>query len=202
MKRLLNAGCGFQHPGALHHAFADESWLEVRVDIDPAAKPDIVGSVTNMRGFIPDSSFDAVWSSHSLEHLHAHQVTIALGEFRRILRQDGFALITTPDLEAVARLVADGQLDEVAYASPAGPITALDMMFGHSASIAQGNCYMCHNTGFTCERLGRLVLEAGFAEVIVTTGTAYDLWALALMPASDRAGLVQHFRLHGIDYTS
>ena len=33
---------------------------------------------------------------------HGHQVPDALGEFSRVLRPDGFALITSPDLETVA----------------------------------------------------------------------------------------------------
>src|SRR5665213_540831 len=40
------------------------------------------------------------------------------------------------------------------YTSPAGPITPLDMLFGHSDSIASGHLYMAHKTGFTCASLG------------------------------------------------
>lgn len=140
-----------------------------------------MGTVTDMRAFAPDRSFDAIWSSHNIEHLHTFEVPAAFREFRRVLKQDGFALITCPDLEAIARLIADGQMHSVVYTSPAGPITPFDMLFGHSASIAAGSVYMAHNTGYTSEHLGRVALEAGFAEVRIAKGRFYDLWALALM---------------------
>jgi predicted SAM-dependent methyltransferase len=134
-----------------------------------------------MQAFAPDASFDAVWSSHNVEHLHTFEVPIAFAEFRRVLRSDGFALITCPDLEAITRLVADGKMHQVIYTSPAGPITPFDMLYGHSASIATGNVFMAHNTGYTTERLGRVALEAGFEEVRVGKGRFLDIWALALM---------------------
>src|SRR5262249_34156308 len=140
-KRVLNAGSGPRSPRALHGFFADGSWEEVRLDINPDVKPDVVGSIINMKNMIADASFDAVWSSHNLEHLYAHEARPALREFRRILKPDGFALITTPDLETVARFIVEQGLEAVAYTSPAGPITALDMLFGHSAAIQHGNIF-------------------------------------------------------------
>lgn len=156
--------------------------MEVRLDIDPQVKPDLVGSVTDMRGFAPDASFDAIWSSHNVEHLHTHEVVTGFSEFARVLKPDGFALVTCPDLEAVATLIVEGKVETTIYTSPAGPITALDMLFGHSRSIAMGNSYMAHNTGFTTDRIGRVFLDVGFSEVRTGKGQFYDLWALALMP--------------------
>lgn len=105
-----------------------------------------------MRLEVPSQSFDAVWCSHILEHLYAHEVPAALGEFQRVLKTDGFALIACPDLETVAALIVSDGVDSEAYRSSAGPITPLDMLFGHSASLAQGQLHMAHNTGFTCAR--------------------------------------------------
>jgi SAM-dependent methyltransferase len=199
-RRVLNAGSGPDLPGRVHPIFSVENWDQVRLDADAAARPDLLGSIANMRGLIPDASFDAVWSSHSLEHLFAHEVLPALKEFRRILKDDGFALITTPDLEAVAKLVVEGRIDDTAYVSPAGPITALDMMFGHSAAIALGRGFMAHNTGFTTDRLGRLILESGFPEAYITTISTFDLWALAVMPKTDHLPLIQKFRTLGVNF--
>jgi SAM-dependent methyltransferase len=188
-KQVLNAGSGPDLAKKLHPVFRSEEWRQVRLDIDPRVKPDLIGSVTDLRAVVPDGSCDAVWSSHNIEHLHAHEVRPALSEFRRVLKPDGFALITCPDLEAVAQLVVEGKLEETAYTAPAGPITALDMLFGFGASIERGNTFMAHNTGFTRDRLGHLLLECGFAEAWVTKGRMYDLWAVALMPEVDRASL-------------
>lgn len=198
IRRVLNAGCGAYAPDRLHAAFRTLGWSETRLDIDSRAAPDIVGSITDL-GKIDDATFDAIWCSHNLEHLHTHDVPKALAEFRRVLKPDGFALITSPDLEAVAELVVNGRIDDVAYQSPAGPITALDMLYGLSASVARGNLFMSHHTGFTADRLGRLMVNSGFAEVLAKRGTAFDVWALGLMPRANKKRLLLHLRANKLD---
>ncbi|WP_430912065.1 class I SAM-dependent methyltransferase [Methylobacterium sp. sgz302541] len=178
---VLHVGCGIYAPERLHPSFRGPHWREIRVDLDPRVKPDVIGSVTDLSPFT-DESVEAVWSSHNIEHLYDHEATKALAEFRRVLKPDGIALITTPDVEAIAKLVAEGKLDQVAYMSPAGPITALDMLYGHRDSIRAGNHFMAHKTAFSAERLGRLLMEAGFSKVVMRKGQSYDLWACALMP--------------------
>jgi SAM-dependent methyltransferase len=192
--RVLNAGSGGPDNGALHPVFRSNLWKEVRLDIDDSVRPDIVGSFSQMRGVVADSSFDAIWSSHSLEHLHTHQVIPALREFRRILKGDGFALVTCPDLKAIATLMLNSHCEAVAYQSNMGPIRVLDMIYGHASSIAEGRTSMAHNTGFTVERLARVAIEAGFAEVRVMEGSSFDLWAALMMPEADETVLAAHFR--------
>lgn len=201
MKKVLNAGCGPAIPDRLQRTFRNGAWQEVRMDVDPRVSPDIIGALEDL-GQIADRSFDAVYCSHSLEHLHPHDVVSALRGTARILRPDGFALITTPDLEPIAALIVQGRAEEVAYLSPAGPITALDMVYGHAASIAAGNHFMAHNTGFTEDRIARLLLEARFEEVLVVKGQSYDLFALALMPEADRDQIVAEFRSGGLDFAA
>ena len=201
IKRVLNVGCGPNIPTKLHPIFRNDAWSETRLDVDENVEPDIVSSISDLNS-IPNGSFDAVWCSHSLEHLHGHDVPSALAEFRRVLKPDGFGLITAPDIEAIAELVVAGRLEDVAYVSPAGPITALDMIYGHSASIKSGAVFMAHHTGFTPDRLGRLLIDCGFAEALVIKGTFYDLWGLALKPTTDKQNLLSHFRATGLDFHS
>jgi predicted SAM-dependent methyltransferase len=198
LKRVLNAGSGSYAARKLHPVFAREAWQEIRIDIDPQVKPDMVSSITDMRSSVAPQSFDAIWSSHTLEHLYAHEVPSALAEFKRVLKPNGFALVTSPDLEAVASLILDHGLDHVAYTSPAGPITPLDMLFGHSASITRGQLYMAHKTGFTCALLGRYFVDAGFPIVLVKR-EQLDLWALGLMPEADQAGIQGNLLAAGLD---
>jgi ubiquinone/menaquinone biosynthesis C-methylase UbiE len=127
---------------------------------------------------VASASVDAVWSSHNLEHLFASEVPLALGEFFRVLRPGGAALITLPDLQAVAELVASDKLEDVAYVSPAGPIAPLDMIYGYGASIARGNVFMAHRTGFTAKTLAGALGRAGFCQVQVER-EGFNLWALA-----------------------
>ena len=170
------------------------------MDIDPRVAPDIIGSLEDL-GQLADNSFDAIYCSHSLEHLHPHDVTSALRGISRVLKPDGFALITTPDLLPIAALIVEGRAEDAAYQSPVGPITALDMLYGHAASIAKGNHFMAHNTGFTEDRIARLLLEARFDEVLVIKGISYDIYALALMPNVDKAQIVKELRVGGLDFT-
>jgi hypothetical protein len=162
----------------------------VRLDIDPLVKPDLVGSLADMSRLVGARSFEAVWASHSLEHLHLHEVRQALREFRRILSPEGFALVASPDLETVVALVATHGLDHVAYQSPMGPISCHDMIFGHSDSIRRGAISMAHKTGFTCAILGKLLLESGFPIVLVKR-IEFEIWALALMEQADKR-IIQH----------
>ena len=184
-RRVLNAGAGSRSARQLHQALRQAGWQETRIDLDDRTEPDVVGSIVDMGDVFDGATFDAVWSSHVLEHLYAHQVRDALGEFRRVLRPDGFALITSPDIEAVAELILKNGLHSLAYTSLAGPITPLDMLFGHSASVAAGRHSMAHRTGFSCASLGELLLEAGFPSVIARRNR-FDLWALAFMPEADQ----------------
>jgi SAM-dependent methyltransferase len=198
-KRVLNAGSGPYAPKKLHPVF--QGWEEVRLDIDPRAKPHLVSSITDMKAVIPEPAYDAVWSSHNIEHLYAHEVRPALLEFRRVLKPSGFALITCPDIEAVAALIVSGKFETPAYTSPAGPVAALDMIYGHSASIEKGNLFMAHNTAFTAERLGNLLIQSGFHEAWTTKGRSYDLWAVALMPEADGPSIQQSLLKCDLDFS-
>jgi SAM-dependent methyltransferase len=197
-KRVLSAGSGPASARQLHPAYRTDCWQEVRLDIDPEAKPDIIGSITDMSKLIPSQSFDSVWSSHSLEHLYAHEVPSALGEFRRVLKADGFALITAPDIDSIASIILEHGLEHVAYTSPMGPITPHDMLFGHSASIQRGSVFMAHNTGFTCASLGHHLLDAGFP-VVLAKREQFALWALALMEEADKGMIQRDLKAGGLD---
>lgn len=176
-KKVLHVGCGPRNPEALHPAFRQSPWQEVRLDINPAVQPDIVDSITSMQS-VADESVDAVWSCHNLEHLFAHEVPLALGEFFRVLRTNGFVLIRLPDIQTVAREVARGNLEDLLYESPAGPISAIDVLWGHRLSIADGNHFMAHKTGFTRETLRQKLMQAGFNEVQIE-GQGLDLMGTA-----------------------
>jgi len=178
-QRVLHVGCGAAAPHKLPEIFFPAgAWAEVRLDIDPAVTPDIVASITDMSA-VPDGSFDAIWSSHNLEHLPPHEVPLALAEFRRVLAPHGFAAMTMPDLQQIAALIAADRLTEAAYHSPMGPITPLDMLYGHGASIAAGNGFMAHRGGFTATSLEAALRAAGFGTVRVLRDGAYALWASA-----------------------
>ena len=136
-RTVLHVGCGPPNPQKLHPTFRAAGWKEVRLDIDPGVKPDIVADIVDMSP-VATASVHAVWSSHNVEHLYAHQVPTALDEFHRVLQPGGFALITLPDLQAVCRYIAEDKLEDVLYQSPAGPIHPIDVVYArHRPSIGR-----------------------------------------------------------------
>ncbi|MBB1073353.1 methyltransferase domain-containing protein [Rhodoferax sp. 4810] len=179
IKRLLHVGCGKQNRTATLPLFMSNEWLEIRCDIDPDVKPDVLASMTDLR-VLNNQSVDAVFSRHNLEHLYAHEVSIALKEFWRVLTPTGFVIIICPDLQSVCAQVAAGQLTTPLYHAPVGVITALDILYGLGSSIAAGNQFMAHRTGFTRDTLITALKTAGFGRVAVVARAAeFDLWAIA-----------------------
>ena len=183
MKKLLHVGCGTASLKDLPAFFQDGTWQEVRFDIDRAKKPDIIGTLLDMKA-VADGSVNALYSSHNIEHVHFHEVPLVLREFKRVLSDDGFCVVRCPDIQEVAKAMAAGKLDEPLYVSPTGPISAIDIMYGHSDAIAKGEIYMAHKTGFSlkllCDRLG----EGGFAKYVgMRKAYNYELVALATKKA-------------------
>jgi SAM-dependent methyltransferase len=162
-KLVLHVGCGPPNPEALHECFHGSEWRELRLDIDPGVLPDIVADIVDMPE-VPSESVDAVWSSHNIEHVFAFQVPKVFAQFFRVLRPGGRALITTPDLQRAAERIASGRLEDPLYEAPAGPVTPLDMVYGHGRQIAQGFEFMAHRTGFTASTLRGKLVAAGFGD--------------------------------------
>ena len=175
-RTVLHVGCGAADPAKLPAAFFPPgAWRELRLDIDPGVSPDIVASITEMP-MVAAASVDAVWSAHTLEHLASHEVPVALAEFHRVLTPGGFVLVTMPDLQQVAELVAAGKLEDAAYVSAMGPIAALDMLYGFRPALAAGNAFMGHRTGFTAGTLAVHLQNAGFQTVRVQRDGHFALW--------------------------
>jgi ubiquinone/menaquinone biosynthesis C-methylase UbiE len=177
-KRVLHVGCGVHTPDKLHEHFRGPDWEEVRLDINPKVGPDIVASIIDMAP-LPENSFEALYSSHNLEHLHPHEAPLALAEFFRVLRPGGFALITLPDLQQAAECIARGREEEAVLMTNRGPITPLDILYGFRPFLAAGNFFMAHNFAFTAATLQKHLQEAGFSEVSVERDGEFNLWATA-----------------------
>lgn len=196
MSTLLHVGCGASKIEQTTPGFNNGSWSELRIDINPLNQPDIIGSMTDM-SLVNSGSIDAIFSSHNIEHLYPHEVQIALVEFHRVLNVQGFCVITCPDIQSVCALVAQDKLLDPAYVSPAGPIAPIDILFGHRVSMAQGNWYMAHRTGFTEKTLRDNLKEAGFMTVATMKRPhCFDLWALVTKSAVSEAQIQELAKAH------
>lgn len=178
-RKVLHVGCGSKGLRHLPPPFQDGSWAEIRLDIDPGCKPDILGTITDMEG-VADGSVDAVFSSHNIEHVFAHEVNTALQEFLRVLAPEGFAVITCPDLQSLGEAIAAGRLEDPLYVSPAGPVAPIDILYGHRGAIARGHHYMAHRIGFTRKTLLEALGRAGFGSAGVRPKRegSVNLWAV------------------------
>lgn len=179
MQTFLHVGCGPKRKNQTTHGFNTAAWQELRFDIDESVNPDLIGTMTDMSS-VASESVDAIFSSHNIEHLYPHEVPFALAEFKRVLKPEGFAVITCPDLRSVCQLVAENKLTEPAYTSSAGPIAPIDILYGHRLAMEKGNLYMAHRCGFTQRVLDGTLRAAGFQTVGTKARAKYfDLWAIA-----------------------
>jgi protein O-GlcNAc transferase len=177
---LLHVGCGHAHIAHIPLVgFQKPLWREVRFDADQSVFPDIVGTMVDMSA-VPDGFADAIYSSHGIEHLYWHDVPFALAEFHRTLKVDGFVVITCPDVQAAAQMIAEDRMFETAYLSSAGPITPFDILYSYRPFVAVNPEWMSHHCGFTLTTLMAVLREAGFTTMRgYRRADGFDLWVLA-----------------------
>ena len=177
---MLHVGCGGETiQNVLLKGFQGEAWQEVRLDADPAVQPDIIGTMVDMSTVV-DNFADVLFSSHGIEHLYWHDVPLAFAEFRRTLKESGFAIITCPDVQAAAEMIAQDRMFDVAYQSGAGPITPFDILYSYRPFVKANPQWMSHHCGFTLSTLIGALKEAGFSSIYgIRRIGAFDLWVLA-----------------------
>ncbi|MFZ4805463.1 MAG: class I SAM-dependent methyltransferase [Synechococcus lacustris] len=168
-RRVLNVG-GQSRGIQLPTPYA--SFEQVLLDLDPTVGANIVLDVRELTSLEPQQ-FDAVYCSHNLEHVRQHEVPIVLAGFRHVLKPGGLAHIIVPDLQELMLVcVQQGiDLDGLLYESPMGPITPLDVLFGHGGMIAQsGQDFYAHRTGFSSRTLANVVEASGFSPMFCQQG--------------------------------
>ena len=202
MKTFLHVGPGSKTKNQTTKEFAAEHWKELRIDIDSKVDADYHGTILDMEQ-VADEQVHGLYSSHNLEHVYSHQVKQALKEFLRVLKPEGFVVLTCPNLTPVCEAILKTGLEVPLYESPAGPITPLEILYGHTASIMQGNEYMAHKCGFTEKTLAGHFISSGFANTATISREApfYDLWIVASKQPKTNEELTSlaklHFPTHG-----
>jgi len=190
-KILLNIGAGHPKSGArIPDAFHSAEWKEVRLDIDPANEPDVIGTMLDMSA-MADESADALYSSHTIEHLYPNEIPQAIKEFLRVLKPQGYAVITCPDLQAAAEMIALDKLMETAYTTGSGMVvTPFDIVYSHREYTGRDKPYMAHHCGFTLKVLNGTLRSNGFASVVgKRRARGLDLWVVATKQQMDEGAL-------------
>ncbi len=177
-RSVLNVGGGSKAPPIPYYF---DGWQHDLLDIDPRGAPEIVCDARQLQQ-LPGGVYDAVYCSHNLEHYYRHDGRKVVRGFHHVLNETGFAEIRVPDIAQVIAAVHQGQLelDDVLYQSPAGPITAHDIVYGLQTEIERsGQDFYAHKTGFTPKSLSNTLLAGGFQKVFVSTDALLAVHALA-----------------------
>lgn len=168
-KKVLNVG-GNNKSIPLPPQYA--GYEHLLLDIDPTGKPDICCDARKLTTLAAEQ-FDAIYNSHNLEHYYRHDVGAVLAGFRHVLKDGGFIQIRVPDMAEVFRRVVEGGLDidDALYQSAAGPIMALDVIYGFQLQIERsGQEFFAHKTGFTQKSLLAALQKAGFTKIYSSVG--------------------------------
>ena len=163
---MVNIGCGKTKLEDQSKYFLD--WKEIRVDAYENETAHMKSSIIDFEG-IPNESVDAIWASHVVEHNYFHDLPKIFNSMLRVLKQDGFAVIRVPDIGSIADRIEDGLLD-VVYESSAGPVSAIDMIYGHRAFTESWGEGMLHKTGFTKNSMTQILNALGFDAHVKSDG--------------------------------
>jgi hypothetical protein len=170
--RVLNVGGGSR---VLPPQF--DGWEQDLLDIDSAVAPDICIDAKRIID-LPPYTYDAVWSSHQLEHVYQHEVPVVLEGFHHVLKARGFAWVSVPDIGAVVAALATKDISDTWYMAGENPITYHDVLYGWGKMIADGNTFYAHKTGFTAHTLDCAMKQ--FFPIVQIARDGFDLSALGI----------------------
>lgn len=122
------------------------------MNIQPGDHVDFVGSITDLSQFA-DGSFDTVYASHVLEHVHQREVLDTLIGVRRILKPEGELLVAVPDLDILCHLFIN-------------PLASVEVKWKTLRMIIGGQVdqFDYHYVGFNEEMLFDFLERAGFSQ--------------------------------------
>jgi SAM-dependent methyltransferase len=166
----LDIGCA---NGVLTRLFADrvQATTVTGVDfVDMDLDPDIVFQRANLDSREPlpfqDATFDVVTCMETLEHLH--DTDHVIGEIRRVLRRNGYAVIAVPRLDALLNMA----MLAVGYQPPAIECS-LRIRYGAPEPNPRVSGHVSH---FTRRALTELVTANGFRVDAFDQASLYEAW--------------------------
>ena len=146
-----------------------DGWKVEILDIDPSLNPDICMDARKLVNW-DGKKYDAVYSSHNLEHFRHHDVLPVLDGMCHVLKDDGFLLLVVPDARGVVEWMVENKLDfdAVVYEVPRGPVTVRDMIWGHAGNVrVTPDEWYLHKTGFSKRLLLHSLYDSGFKSVTI-----------------------------------
>lgn len=181
----LHLGCGLCAPqgwtnvdGSWQVVLARHPWIKrvlVFMRLLPARQAAIPWSADvvrlNLVKSLPfaEGTFQAIYSSHTLEHLYYADALRLLQECHRILKPGGVCRFVVPDLESIISRYMEARNKR----EPEGGNRLMEELLVHERSIPRGplglyhriTAYHQHKWMYDQESLQQLFREAGFTEV-------------------------------------
>jgi len=139
----LHLGCGSIHL---------DDYVNIDIE-DWAGACDLVGDATNLSMF-DNNSVEHIFAHALLEHIPPWNTIKTLREWNRVLKPGGTIQIEVPDLERVFR---DWLVDKTL-----GEQEAINNIYGGNKSPDKAYTHQDHLTGFTHDRLTRMMADCGF----------------------------------------
>lgn len=185
--KFLHIGCGPKRKDSTTKVFNSDDWDEITLDIDESVGPDIIGTMTDL-SMIKNNSFDAIYSSHNIEHLFLHDALTAVKEFHRVLKKNGYIMIVCPDLISACEAIVDkGPLEPLYYIRNKDGVrskdlwvSGIDILYGWRPAINKEKNFMAHKFGYSEKSLTLLFSQNGFKSIVSTTRKShFDINLLA-----------------------
>lgn len=144
----INLGCGLDIlPGYINY------------DLN-SLKADVLGDAKCLP--FKDGTIEEIFASHLLEHFHFQDGKIALGEWWRVLKQDGTLILELPDLLATCK----AWVDKPHYNG--GPIIGI-----YGFPWVKGHA---HQMGYSPEQLFWVLQSTGFTDIVKKPTTRHTDW--------------------------
>lgn len=144
------------------------------VDIFTSCRADEYADVTSLP--YEKESFDLIYASHILEHVHRHMVVATLSHWRTILRTAGILRLAVPDFDAVVDY----------YRKTSNLDSVMGLLYG-------GQTYHLnrHTVAFDAITLGRDLTRAGFKNARywdwrTTEHAEFDDYSQCYLPHMDK----------------
>lgn len=144
------------------------------VDIFSSVKADAYADCTALP--YEKETFDLIYASHILEHVHRHMVVATLSHWRSLLKTGGVLRLAVPNFEAVTQWYAKtGELEDV-----------MGLLYG-----GQNFHLNRHTVTFDSKYLSRMLTMAGFNHIRYwdwrkTEHADFDDYSQAYLPKLDK----------------
>lgn len=142
----------------------------IRIDNDPAAKPDILADARKIP--LEDCMADVVIASHVLEHFSYRETISVLKEWVRLLKIGGKLIIVVPNLKWAAEKILDPNVNKI------DAERAMFMYYSAQKGDMRSAYQDVHKAGFIPESLGGILKRLdslGDIEVVTSDGN-YGNW--------------------------